>query len=126
MSQIDDVLRDLESDVSAFIATDVVDLESGMSVGGRSADPDFDGSVASAAFTDVVKAYRQAFELLGLDPNSLEDILGTADDVLIITRLIGDRDQLYHGLAIEKDGNIALARMTMKNYEDAILDALRT
>jgi predicted regulator of Ras-like GTPase activity (Roadblock/LC7/MglB family) len=123
MSQLDDVLREFESDVSNFIATDVVDIESGMSMGGHSVDPDFDGSVASAAFSDVVKAYKRAFDLLDMDPESLQDILGTADDVLVLTRIIGDRT-FYHGLTISKEGNLALARKTMEAYEDRIIDAV--
>lgn len=123
MSELDDVLRDFEDDISNFIATDVVDIESGMSMGGRAADPDFDSSVAAAAFSDVVKAYKRAFDLLELEPESLQDILGTADDVLILTRIIGDRT-FYHGLAITKEGNLALARKTMQAYEDRIIEAV--
>jgi predicted regulator of Ras-like GTPase activity (Roadblock/LC7/MglB family) len=105
VSELDDILREFENDVSNFISTDVVDIESGMSMGGRSKDPDFDGSVA-AAFSEVVKSYKKAFDLLEMDPESLQDILGTADDVLILTRIIGDRT-FYHGLAISKEGNLA-------------------
>lgn len=123
MSELDEVLRDFEDDVSNFISTDVVDIESGMSMGGRAADPDFDGSVAAAAFSEVVKAYKRAFDLLDMDPESLQDILGTADDVLILTRVIGDRT-FYHGLAITKEGNLALARKTMQAYEDRIIEAV--
>jgi predicted regulator of Ras-like GTPase activity (Roadblock/LC7/MglB family) len=123
MASLDDVLKEFSDDVDNFISTDVVDIESGMSMGGRSADPDFDGSVAAAAFSDVVKAYKKAFDLLEMDPDSLQDILGTADDVLVLTRIIGD-GSYYHGLAISKDGNLALARKTMEQYEDRIVEAV--
>jgi predicted regulator of Ras-like GTPase activity (Roadblock/LC7/MglB family) len=123
MSDLDEVLEEFEQDVNNFISTDVVDLESGMSMGGRSVDPDFDGSVASAAFSEVVKSYKEAFDMLDMDPDSLQDILGTAEDVLVLTRIIGDRTY-YHGLAITKDGNLALARKTMQKYEDRIVDAV--
>jgi predicted regulator of Ras-like GTPase activity (Roadblock/LC7/MglB family) len=123
MSELEDVLRDFEDDVSNFISTDVVDIESGMSMGGRSIDPDFDGSVASAAFSDVVKSYKRAFELLEMDPDSIEELLGRSEDVLVLTRIIGDRTY-YHGLAISRDGNLALARKTMEAYEDRIVEAV--
>lgn len=123
MSQVDDILEEFSNDVSNFISTDVVDLESGMSMGGYSIDPEFDSSVASAAFSEVVKSYKRAFDMLDMDPESLRDILGTADDVLVITRIIGDRTY-YHGLAISKEGNLALARKTMEKYEDRIVDAV--
>jgi hypothetical protein len=123
MSQLDDTLREFADDVSNFISTDVVDIESGMSMGGYSADPDFDGSVASAAFSDVIKSYRRAFDLLEMDPESIQELLGRSDDVLVITRLIGDRS-FYHGLAITRDGNLALARKNMQAYEDRIVDAV--
>jgi predicted regulator of Ras-like GTPase activity (Roadblock/LC7/MglB family) len=123
MSQVDDILEEFSNDVSEFIATDVVDIESGMSMGGYSVDPDFDGSAASAAFSEVVQSYKRAFDMLDMNPESLQDILGTADDVLVVTRLIGDRT-FYHGLAIGKEGNLALARKTMEKYEDRIVDAV--
>lgn len=123
MSQLDDILREFSDDVSNFISTDVVDVESGMSMGGYSADPEFDGSVASAAFSDVIKAYRRAFDLLEMDPDSIQELLGRSDDVLVVTRLIGDRS-FYHGLAITRDGNLALARKNMQSYEDRIVDAV--
>lgn len=123
MSQVDDILQEFADDVSNFISTDVVDLESGMSMGGYSIDPDFESSVASAAFSEVVKSYKRAFDMLDMDPESLKDILGTADDVLVVTRIIGDRT-FYHGLAISKEGNIALARKTMEKYEDRIVEAV--
>jgi predicted regulator of Ras-like GTPase activity (Roadblock/LC7/MglB family) len=123
MSQLDDVLEEFADDVDGFISTDIVNIESGMSMGGTSADPEFDGSVAAAAFSDVVKAYQKAFDLLGLDPKSIEDITGTADDVLVFTRLIGDRSY-YHGLAVTRDSNLALTRMKMEEYEDRIVEAV--
>jgi hypothetical protein len=123
MSQLDDTLREFADDVSNFVSTDVVDIESGMSMGGYSADPDFDGSVASAAFSDVIKSYRRAFDLLEMDPDSIQELLGRSDDVLVLTRLIGDRS-FYHGLAITRDGNLALARKNMQAYEDRIVDAV--
>lgn len=123
MSDLEDVLRDFEDDVSNFISTDVVDIESGMSMGGRSVDPEFDGSVASAAFSDVIKSYKRAFELLEMDPDSIQELLGRSEDVLVLTRIIGDRTY-YHGLAISRDGNLALARKTMEAYEDRIVEAV--
>ena len=124
MSQVDDILEEFSNDVSNFISTDVVDIESGMSMGGHSVDPDFDVSVASAAFSEVVQSYKRAFDMLDMDPESLQDILGTADDVLVVTRLIGDRS-FYHGLAIGKEGNLALARKTMEKYEDRLVEAVQ-
>jgi predicted regulator of Ras-like GTPase activity (Roadblock/LC7/MglB family) len=123
MANLDDVLQDLASEVSGFIATDVVDLESGMSIAGYARDPEFNGSMASAAFTNVLESYREAFDLLELDPDEINDIMGTTDDLMIFTRPIGDR-RFYHGLAISTDGNLALARMKMGEYEDKILDAI--
>jgi predicted regulator of Ras-like GTPase activity (Roadblock/LC7/MglB family) len=124
MSDLNTLLEDLQGDVNGFVSTDVVDVESGMSMGGVSINPEFDGSVASAAFSDVVKAYQRAFELLDLDPTTIRDILGTTDDLLVITRLIGDEGKYYHGMAMTKDGNLALARKTMEQYEDRILDII--
>jgi hypothetical protein len=124
MSNINGVLSDLQSDIGNFVSTSVVDVESGMSMGGRSADPDFDGQVASAAFADVLKAYRRAFNLLDRNPDSIQDILATTDDLLVVLRVIGSDRSIFHSLTIGADGNLALARKTMERYESRILEAV--
>jgi predicted regulator of Ras-like GTPase activity (Roadblock/LC7/MglB family) len=113
----------LRDDVPEFVSTDVVSYESGLSIGGRSIDPDFDGSVAAASYAEVVKSNRVALELLGLGADSAEDVLITTDRVYILLRLLGD-SEYYHFMAITRRGNLGLARALMKKHAPTILRAV--
>ena len=118
-----DAIELFKSEVPSFVSTDIVSIASGMSIGGGSIDPKFDATVASASYAEVVKSNARALQLLGLDPNSTEDILITTQTTFILLRLLG-RDY-YHGLAISKDGNLGLARVIMKKYESVFLDGIK-
>ena len=118
-----DAIELFKSEVPAFLSTDIVSITSGMSIGGGSIDPKFDATVASASYAEVVKSNARALKLLGLDPDSTEDILITTDNVFLLIRLLG-RDY-YHGLAIGKDGNLGLARVIMRKYESVFLDGIK-
>lgn len=111
------------SEVPAFVATDVVNIMSGMSIGGGSADPRFDATVACASYAEVVKTHARALLLLGMDPDSTEDILITTRSTHFLIRLLDS--EYYHGLAIGKDGSLGLARVIMKKYEPLLLDGIR-
>lgn len=118
-----DAIESFRSEVPAFVSTDIVNITSGMSIGGGSIDPRFDATVASASYAEVVKANSRALALLGMDPESTEDILITTTSTYILLRLLGG--DYYHGLAIGKDGNLGLARVIMKKYEPIFLDGIR-
>jgi hypothetical protein len=113
----------LRDDVPEFVSTDVVSYESGLSIGGRSIDPDFDGSVAAASYAEVVKSNRLALELLGLGADSAEDVLITTGRVYILLRLLGE-SEYYHFMAITRRGNLGLARALMKKHAPTILRAV--
>lgn len=113
------------AEVNAFVSTDIVDIQSGMSIGGGSIDPNFDATVASASYAEVVKSNARALKLLGIDPVSTEDILITTKHAYLMIRLLGT--QYYHGLAISRDGgNLGLARIIMKKYAPVFLDAIES
>ena len=122
MIRLDTVLGEFREQVPEFVATDLVNLESGLSIGGCSADTAFDASAASASFGEVVRANLRALELLGMDASSAEDILITTARVNILLRMLGRN--YYHCLAIGKKGSLGFARAVMKKYEPALLSAL--
>ena len=115
---LQDAIEAFKSQVPSFISTDIVDTSSGMSIGGASANPDFDGSAASASFAEVVKANARALDLVGLGSDSTEDILITTKDAFLLLRVLGNH---FHGLAVGKDANLGLARVLMKKHEKNIL-----
>jgi predicted regulator of Ras-like GTPase activity (Roadblock/LC7/MglB family) len=122
MNRLETVLSELRDQVPEFVATDLVNLESGLSIGGSSADPSFDASAASASFGEVVRANLRALELLGMDATSTEDILITTARVNILLRMLGRN--YYHCLAISKKGSLGFARAVMKKFEPPLLAAL--
>jgi len=120
---IENTIAEFRSAVPSFVATDIVDITSGMSLGGGSANPDFDASVASATFTQLVKANATALDLLGLGAPSCEDILITTESIYILIRMLGE--EYYHGLAVSKNCSLGMARVLMKRFEPRLLADLR-
>lgn len=118
-----DIVNQFRNDVPQFVSTDLVHIESGLSLGGGSIDPNFDASVASASYSELVKSNARALDLLGAGAASTEDILITTKDLYILIRMVG-RDH-YHGLAITRQGTLGYARAIMKKYEAQFLDALK-
>lgn len=114
---LQDMIDRFVAEVPHFVSTDVVDVESGLSIGGASADPQFDAAAAAASYAEVVKANRQTSELLGLGRESTEDILITLDDFYVLLRMLGS--DYYQGLTVGRAGNLGLARALMKKYEKA-------
>ena len=123
MSKLQDLINKFRSEVPHFVSTDIVHIDTGMSIGGGSIDPNFDSSVASASYAEVVKANAQALDLLGLGATSTEDILITTQNAYILIRFLGREH--YHGLAITKQGTLGFARALLKKYEPLLLAAIR-
>ncbi|MCI0346839.1 MAG: DUF4388 domain-containing protein [Chloroflexi bacterium] len=122
MSRLQEILDALREDVPEFVSTDVVNVESGLSIGGGSADPQFDSSLASATSAEVVKANRNALELLGLGADSTEDILISTETVYLLIRMLGS--EYYLVLAVRRKGNLGLARAIMKKHQPRLLAAV--
>jgi hypothetical protein len=57
-------INEMKSNISGFIATAVVEIESGLTFGSYSADPSFDIELAAAYNIEVVKSKLKAVEAL--------------------------------------------------------------
>lgn len=123
MSKLHEIINRFRAEIPHFISTDLVHIESGLSLGGGSSDPNFDASVASASYAEVVKANSQALDLLGVGAHTTEDILVSTRDAYLLIRLLG-KDH-YLGLAISRQGTLGFARAVMKKYEPLLLGAIR-
>jgi len=113
------ILEEFSSRIDQFIACDVVNITTGMTLANVSADPNFDASLASAVYAEVVKANRRALDLLGVGADSCEDILITTDNVLLLMRMLGSDH--YLGLAIGQKGTLGMARAIMRKFEAGLL-----
>ena len=122
MSKLDDLIKEFADDVPEFISTALVDMDSGMGVASYSVDPEFDASAANAAYTDFVKANRDALEILDADPHDTTDILITTNGMYLLIREMGET--YYMGSAVSQEGNLALVRKRMEQYESRFLEEL--
>lgn len=119
-----DVLNRFRAEVPHFISTDLVEIESGMSIAGGSIDPNFDASVAAACYAEVVKSNAKALDLLGVGANSTEDILITTTNAYIMIRMVGRTH--YLGLALGRQGTLGFARALMTKYTPLLVQVLPT
>lgn len=122
MASILSVLEKFRSEVPHFVSSDVVEIDSGMSLAGLSADPNFDAAAASASYAEVVKANSRALDLLGIGATATEDILITTGPAYILIRMLGKGH--YHGVAISRAGTLGFARTMMQRYAPLLLQAL--
>ncbi|MEZ5934118.1 MAG: roadblock/LC7 domain-containing protein [Alphaproteobacteria bacterium] len=105
--------------LSGFIGGCLVDSESGMLMA-KEGGGDLDLEIAAAANTEVVRAKRRAMEELNLDDN-IEDILISLGSQFHIIRLLPSNDAFFLYSAIDRsNGNLALARVTMKGVAEKI------
>jgi predicted regulator of Ras-like GTPase activity (Roadblock/LC7/MglB family) len=106
--------------LSGFIGGCLVDSESGMLMAKEGGSNNFDLEVAAAANTEVVRAKRRAMEELELDDH-IEDILITLGNQFHIIRLLPSNDAFFLYSAVDRNqGNLALARVSMKNVAEKI------
>lgn len=124
MNTLFEVLNRFKAEVPHFISTDIVEIDSGMSIAGGSIDPNFDASVASACYAEVVKSNARALDLIGIGANATEDILITTSNAYLLLRMIGNRH--YLGLALGRQGTLGFARALMVKYGPMVLKALPT
>ena len=105
---IAEALGNIENDIAGFIGASVVDLESGMTLGVRTARSDFDLAAASAYNSEIVKQKFKTIRALNLK-SQLEEILLTLSDQIHMIRLVGTTAFIY--LAAERaQSNLAIVR----------------
>lgn len=121
MTKLDDLIQEIRSELGAdFVSTDVVGMD-GLSIAGQSADPNFDGSAASARFAMVMKLSQQVAKKI--DMGEVADNLVTTDHAYIISRFLGD-GSYYWGLAVTRNAVLGLVRMVMNEYADQLWNAI--
>ena len=121
MSKLEELVQQVRSEVGAdFVSMDIVGMD-GLSIAGASADPNFDGSAASARFAMVMKLSQQVAKKIQM--GEVDDNLVTTDRAYVITRFLGD-GSYYWGLAVTRDAVLGMVRMVMDEYADQIWRAI--
>jgi hypothetical protein len=117
--QIVETFEKVAADLPGFIAASLVDIESGMTLGLKSARPDFDLAAASAYNSEMVKQKLKIMKALNLRTN-LEDMLLTLGDQIHMIKLIGPSTFIY--LAVDRaQSNLAIVRNVLNKNAQAFV-----
>jgi len=118
-SPIDDLLREFADEAPGYLSGAVVDMENGMAMASYDKQPEFESSIAAAAYTEFIKSNREALDLLGADPLDTTDILVTTNGMYMLFRELGV--DYYFGVAMSQEGNLALVRRLVETYEEKLV-----
>ena len=112
--QIVDVFTEIQNEIPGFIAASLVDLDSGMTLGVKSARPEFDLAAASAFNSELVKQKLKIVRTLNLK-STLEDILLTLSDQIHLIKLVTPATFVY--LAADRaSANLAIVRSVVNKH----------
>lgn len=112
--QIQDTFDKVANDIPGFIAASLVDLESGMTLGARTARNDFDLTAASAYNSEMVKQKMKIMKALSLR-TTLEDMLITLGDQIHLIKMVSATSFVY--LAADRaTTNLAIVRNAVNKH----------
>jgi len=113
-----ETLEKIGQEVNGFIAVSLVDMDTGMTLGQKTVNPNFDLGVASAYNTEMVKQKLKIMRTLNLK-GSLEDMLLTLSDQLHLIKFVTPKTFIY--LAADRAStNLAVIRSTVQKYVDTL------
>lgn len=116
---IQDTFERVANDIPGFIAASLVDLESGMTLGARSARSDFDLTAASAYNSEMVKQKLKIMKALNLR-TTLEDMLLTLGDQIHLIKMVAPGTFVY--LAADRaTTNLAIVRNAVNKHAAALV-----
>lgn len=116
--QIQDTFDKVANDIPGFIAASLVDLESGMTLGARTARSDFDLTAASAYNSEMVKQKLKIMKALNLR-TTLEDMLLTLGDQIHLIKMVGTTSFVYL-VADRATTNLAIVRNGVNKHVAAL------
>jgi hypothetical protein len=112
------VFDKIQADIPGFIASSLVDLDSGMTLAVKTVRPDFDLAAASAFNSEIVKQKFKTIKSLNLKSN-LEEVLFTLSDQIHMIRLAGPGAFVY--LAADRaTSNLAIVRSAVIKHTAAL------
>jgi len=112
--QIVEAFDKVAAETPGYIAASLVDLESGMTLGLKSARQDFDLAAASAYNSEMVKQKLKIMKALNLK-TTLDDMLITLGDQIHVIKLVGANAFIY--LAVDRaHSNLAIVRNALNKH----------
>jgi CheY-like chemotaxis protein len=122
ISSINGMLEELVGEVPELIAAEIVSIDDGTPLVATVYDSTVDPDILAAYYAEVIKTHEKALEVLK-KANELEEVLVTTDAFYLIIRILpGTR--FYVSLTMARKGNIGMARMVMKRYEERFVEAV--
>ena len=107
-------LRDLDG----YIASALVDSESGMLMAGDGTEIDLD--LAAAGNTEVVRAKRKVANALKLN-DTIEDILISLTKQYHLLRMLESNQKVFLYLVLDRSkANLAMARHELRTFEKSV------
>ena len=115
--QIVEAFDKVAAETPGYIAASLVDLESGMTLGLKSARQDFDLAAASAYNSEMVKQKLKIMKALNLRTH-MEDMLITLGDQIHVIKLVSPTTFIY--LAVDRSlCNLAIVRNVINKHTAA-------
>jgi hypothetical protein len=117
--QIVEAFDKVAAETPGYIAASLVDLESGMTLGLKSARQDFDLAAASAYNSEMVKQKLKIMKALNLR-TTLEDMLITMGDQIHVIKMVSPTTFIY--LSVDRSqSNLAIVRNVLNKHVTAFL-----
>ena len=117
--QIVEAFDKVAAETPGYIAASLVDLESGMTLGLKSARQDFDLAAASAYNSEMVKQKLKIMKALNLR-TTLEDMLITMGDQIHVIKMVGPTTFIY--LSVDRSqSNLAIVRNVLTKHAASFL-----
>ena len=109
-------LNEMKTNVNGFIAIAVTEIETGLSYGSLSVDPNFDPELASAYNLEVVKAKFAAIKALNLNQD-IKDILITLTNQIHIIDISPSKKFMIYLAADATKANLGMTRAVLGKYK---------
>jgi predicted regulator of Ras-like GTPase activity (Roadblock/LC7/MglB family) len=122
MSALNDVPEQLRDSLNGFLSTDVVHVDSGMSVGGQSFNVDFDIGAAASLYADLIQSNRETLDTIGLEEATTQDILMTTDERHTLLRMLNE--DYVHILIVDRGANLGMCRAKMRRMAPELIEAV--